>query len=56
MKTSPSTKQYVIHRPIQIDARSRVDTWQTLTSRRRAHSATDVTYSILRQYSLDLSF
>jgi len=41
-KTVRSTRQQLIHRPIQVQGRSRVDTWQTTTSRRRAHSATDV--------------
>ncbi len=41
-KTARSTRQQLIHRPIQVQGRSRVDTWQTTTSRRRAHSATEV--------------
>jgi hypothetical protein len=41
-KTARSTRHPLIHRPIQVQGRSRVDTWQTTTSRRRAHSATEV--------------
>jgi hypothetical protein len=31
-----------MHRPIQVQGRSRIDTWQTQSSRQRAHSATEV--------------
>lgn len=54
MESVPPTKQYVIHRPIQVDARSRVDTWQTLTSQRRAHSATEVINMAIRHGFVDL--
>ena len=38
----PTIKNRSIHRPIQVEGRSRVDTWQTGTTRRRARSATEV--------------
>jgi hypothetical protein len=35
-------KHQLIHRPVQVEGKSRVDTWQTTTSRQRVRDATEV--------------
>lgn len=37
-----TSKSRVIYRPVQLQAKSRIDSWQTISMQRRAYSATEV--------------
>lgn len=44
---SRSTKSQLIHRPMQIEGRSRIDTWQVTMARPKISSTTEVTLSLI---------